>query len=89
MFRAGYSNSESALALVARRSFAAIVHSEGELYVAECPEVATVSQGKTVEEAVANLQEATQLYLEELPPVDRSRPLKPTQTGRSPQNPSQ
>jgi predicted RNase H-like HicB family nuclease len=27
--------------------------------------VGTVSQGKTVEEAVANLKEATELYLEE------------------------
>jgi hypothetical protein len=32
------------------------LHTEGELYVAECPEAGTVSQGKTVEEAVANLQ---------------------------------
>ena len=37
------------------------------LYVAECPEVGTVSQGETVEEAVANLKEATELYLEEFP----------------------
>ena len=32
-------------------------------------------QGKTVEEAVANLKEATELYLEEFPPEDSSRPL--------------
>ncbi|MCH7722885.1 MAG: type II toxin-antitoxin system HicB family antitoxin [Bacteroidetes bacterium] len=37
------------------------------MYVAECPEVGTVSQGKTVEEALANLKEATELYLEEFP----------------------
>jgi predicted RNase H-like HicB family nuclease len=30
-------------------------------------EVGTVSQGYTVEEAVANLKEATELYLEEFP----------------------
>ena len=58
-----------------RRTYAAIVHKEGELYVAECPEVGTVSQGRTVEEAVANLQEATELYLEEFPPVDHGRPF--------------
>ena len=40
-------------------TFAAMLHKEGDLYVAECPEVGTVSQGETVEEAVANLQEAT------------------------------
>ena len=39
----------------------------GECQVADCPEVGTVSQGHTVEEAVANLKEATELYLEEFP----------------------
>lgn len=48
----------------------AVVHKEDNLYVANCPEVGTVSQGPTVEEAIANLQEATALYLEEFPPQD-------------------
>ncbi|MBC7227845.1 MAG: type II toxin-antitoxin system HicB family antitoxin [Thermoflexales bacterium] len=48
-------------------TFTAIVHREGNLYVAECPEVGTVSQGSTIDEAIANLQEATALYLEEFP----------------------
>jgi predicted RNase H-like HicB family nuclease len=48
-----------------RRSHTAIVHEEGDVYVAECSEVGTVSQGKTLEEAMANLREATELYLEE------------------------
>jgi predicted RNase H-like HicB family nuclease len=54
--------------------FTAVLHKEEDLYVAECPEVGTVSQGYTVEEAVANLREATELYLEEfpLPAVTRS-----------------
>ena len=47
--------------------FTAIIHKENNLYVAECPETGTASQGTTVEEAVINLQEATQLYLEEFP----------------------
>ena len=34
----------------------AILHREEEVYVAECPEVGTVSQGDTVEEALANLR---------------------------------
>ena len=44
------------------------------MYVAECPEVGTVSQGYTLEEAIANLREATELYLEEfpIPKTDRS-----------------
>jgi len=45
----------------------AILHREEEVYVAECPEVGTVSQGDTVEEALANLQEVTELFLEECP----------------------
>jgi predicted RNase H-like HicB family nuclease len=51
-----------------RRTFAAVIHKEGVWYVAECPEVGTASQGQTIEEAVENLQEATELYLEEFPP---------------------
>ena len=48
-------------------SFSAVIHQEGDLFVAECPEIGTVSQGYTLEEAVANLKEATELYLEEFP----------------------
>ncbi|MGD2251148.1 MAG: type II toxin-antitoxin system HicB family antitoxin [Candidatus Methanofastidiosia archaeon] len=47
--------------------FTAVVHKEEDMYVAECPEVKTVSQGKTLKEAVSNLKEATKLYLKELP----------------------
>ena len=58
---------------MAMQTLTAIVHKEDDLYVAECPEVGTVSQGKTVEEAVENLKEATELYLVEfsLPHVGR------------------
>ena len=49
------------------RSYTAVVHREEDLYVAECPEVGTVSQGTSIEEAIANLREATELYLEEFP----------------------
>ncbi|MCX5971451.1 MAG: type II toxin-antitoxin system HicB family antitoxin [Coprothermobacterota bacterium] len=51
------------------------LHKEECLYVAECPEVGTVSQGYSAEEAVANLKEATELYLEEFPLVQVTRPL--------------
>ena len=44
-----------------------VVHKEKKFYVAECPEVGPVSQGKTIEEAIKNLKEATELYLEEFP----------------------
>ena len=60
------------------RTLTAVLHKEDDLYVADCPEVGTVSQGKTVEEAVANLREATELYLEEFPQTQFSKPLVTT-----------
>jgi predicted RNase H-like HicB family nuclease len=60
------------------RTYSVIIHKEDDLYVADCPEVGTVSQGYTVEEAIANLKEATELYLEEFPLPDVSRPLLTT-----------
>jgi len=63
---------------MAVQTFSAVLHKEEDLYVAECPEVGTVSQGYTIEEAVANLKEATELYLEEFPLSDISRPLLTT-----------
>jgi predicted RNase H-like HicB family nuclease len=63
---------------MAVRIFTAVLHKEGDLYVAECPEVGTVSQGCTVEEAIANLKEATELYLEEFPLPEVTRPLLTT-----------
>lgn len=56
-------------------TFTAVLHKEGDFYVADCPEVGTVSQGKSVEEAIANLKEATELYMEEFPPENLGRPL--------------
>ena len=40
---------------------------EEDMYIAKCPEVGTVSQGYTIKEALENLKEATELYLEEFP----------------------
>jgi len=41
------------------RTFSAVLHKEEDMFVAECPEVGTASQGETIEEAIANLKEAT------------------------------
>ncbi|HEV2654168.1 MAG TPA: type II toxin-antitoxin system HicB family antitoxin [Ktedonobacteraceae bacterium] len=60
---------------MASRTFSAVLHQEDDLYVAECPEVGTVSQGYTVEEAINNLKEATELYLEEVKLPDIKRAL--------------
>ncbi|UXE61178.1 MAG: type II toxin-antitoxin system HicB family antitoxin [Woronichinia naegeliana WA131] len=48
-------------------SFTAIIYKEDDMYIAECPEVGTVDQGETIEQAIAGLKEATRLYLEEFP----------------------
>ncbi|OIO21137.1 HicB family protein [Candidatus Micrarchaeota archaeon CG1_02_47_40] len=45
-------------------ALSAVLHKEEDMYVAECPEIGTVSQGKTVDEALANLKEATEIYLD-------------------------
>ena len=42
------------------------------------PETGTTSQGESVEEAVANLREATELYLEEFPLKSSGQPLVTT-----------
>ncbi|MDO9098703.1 MAG: type II toxin-antitoxin system HicB family antitoxin [Candidatus Methanoperedens sp.] len=53
----------------------AVLHKEDDMYVAECPEVGTFSQGITIEEAVDNLKEATELYLEEFPLETMAKPI--------------
>ena len=55
--------------------YTAVIHKEENLYVAECPEIGTASQGETIEEAIKNLQEATELYLEEFPIKQVFRPI--------------
>ena len=45
--------------------FSAVVTKEGRWYVALSPEVDVASQGKTVEEALANLKEALELRFED------------------------
>ena len=42
----------------------AIIKREGDGFVALCPEVDVVSQGRTVDEARANLEEALGLFFE-------------------------
>lgn len=43
----------------------AVVHKEGSIYVSWAPDLDIASQGETIEEALANLQEAVELYLED------------------------
>ena len=57
------------------KTLTAVVHKEEDMYVAACPEIGTVSQGATIDEALANLKEATELYLEECPQKEVPRSL--------------
>lgn len=45
-------------------TFTAVLEKEGSEFVALCPELDVASQGGTVEEALANLREAVELFLE-------------------------
>jgi predicted RNase H-like HicB family nuclease len=65
------------------RLLTAVVHSEHDLWVAMCPEVGTSSQGQDIDEAVANLRDATELYLEEFPAPEATRSLVTTFEVRS------
>ena len=56
--------------------FSAVVRREGKFYVALCPEVDVASQGKNVEEALANLKEALQLYFSDSD-VEKPENLEP------------
>ena len=60
------------------KTLTAVLHREDDMYVAECPEVGTVSQGYTLDEALANLKEATELYLEEFPSPNIEKTLMTT-----------
>jgi predicted RNase H-like HicB family nuclease len=49
---------------MARYSLTATVWREGDQYVSRCPELGVASCGDTVDEALAALREAVELYLE-------------------------
>ncbi|MBC6478041.1 MAG: type II toxin-antitoxin system HicB family antitoxin [Hormoscilla sp. GM7CHS1pb] len=51
---------------------------EQQGYVAECPEINVVTQGKSKEELVSNLQEAVALYLEDEDPTEFGLVAQPT-----------
>ena len=47
--------------------FTVIIKKEGKWFVARSLELGVTSQGKTIEEAKQNLQEAVEVYFEEMP----------------------
>lgn len=46
------------------KSFTAIIKKGEKQFVALCPELDVVSQGYTVKEAIKNIKEAVELYIE-------------------------
>jgi predicted RNase H-like HicB family nuclease len=56
----------------------AVIHKGDTLYVAECLELSVVTQGKTIDETIANLQEAVKLHLEGEDPADFGLVPNPT-----------
>ncbi len=57
---------------------AVLIPAEEGGFVAINPETGTTSQGESVEEALANLREATELYLEEFPALSFGKALLTT-----------
>ncbi|MBI4282053.1 MAG: type II toxin-antitoxin system HicB family antitoxin [Chloroflexi bacterium] len=45
--------------------FGAVITREGKFYVSDCPELGITSQGLSIEESLANLKEAIELYLKD------------------------
>jgi len=53
-----------------RRSIKAYISPGEKYWVAECLEIGVVTQGKTVDETIANLREAVALFLDGEDPAD-------------------
>ena len=54
----------------------AVIERDDDWFVATCPEVDVVSQGKNIEEARSNLLEAVELFFEVASPSEIKRRLK-------------
>jgi predicted RNase H-like HicB family nuclease len=46
------------------RNFLVSFSREGKLFIARCPSLGVTTQGETLDEARANIQEAIELYIE-------------------------
>lgn len=53
----------------------AAITQEGSLFVARCLEVEVASQGSSVEDSLANLREALELYFEDEPAREFAPPI--------------
>ncbi len=59
------------------RRLTAVIEREGDGFVALCPEVDVASQGDTIEQARANLQEALELFFETADPSEIASRMHP------------
>ena len=48
--------------------FTVVIHKEEDWYVAKCLENGVASQGRTIEDSIASLKEAIELYYEDAEP---------------------
>jgi predicted RNase H-like HicB family nuclease len=71
---------EYAIVRKKNQSFTAVIYPDAnsDWLVAHNPETGTTTQGKTFEEALANLKEATALYLSEFPQASPGRVILTT-----------
>ncbi len=61
-----------------QRTIKAFIRKGDTHYVAECLEISVVTQGKTLDETIANLQEAVSLHLKGEDPADFGLAPNPT-----------
>jgi len=61
-----------------QRTIKAFIRKGDTHYVAECLEIAVVTQGRTLDETIANLEEAIALHLEGEDPADFGLAPDPT-----------
>ncbi|MFI9640802.1 type II toxin-antitoxin system HicB family antitoxin [Micromonospora sp. NPDC051925] len=67
------------------RTFTAAVHQEEDWYVARCLELDVASQGESLDEALVNLREAVEAYLDEVsqPTIEPTPLVTSFQVGRA------
>ncbi|SCF15472.1 type II toxin-antitoxin system HicB family antitoxin [Micromonospora mirobrigensis] len=67
------------------RTLTAAVHQEDDWYVARCLELDVASQGETLDEALSNLREAVEVYLDEVqnPTIETTPLVTSFQVGRA------
>jgi len=61
-----------------QQTIQAFIHKGESQYVAECLGLSVVTQGRTLDETIANLQEAVQLHLEDEDPAEFGLAANPT-----------